>query len=163
MKKAILAVAVLSLPSFAAAQTFDPNMIFSAGASYSLTAPAQGNRTQLSFGANMPGVKLTDNLFGGTLYTLSPGFQLHTVDFASGTTTGLDFALGGLTYHFNGGQWVVQAGVTRDITGDNRSTKVFLHVGGSLTSPKAIAAKRELKRQEKAKRDAALAAAGIKH
>jgi hypothetical protein len=146
MKKLLLLVAGLLLPVVASAQTFDPNLIFTAGATARLGTllPAE-HRFQVVVTAGLPGIKITDSFLGGTLYTLGPGLNVQTVDLAAGTTTGLAADLSGLTFHPGGGQFVIQAAVARDLIGDNKRTQVLVTVGGGVTSPKAIAAKRQAK------------------
>jgi hypothetical protein len=150
MKKLLVALLLLA-PSMASAQvTWDPNMLFTAGglAKIGKLAPGVG-RYQIALTTSMPGVKLADKFLGGAWYMLGPGFNLQTVDLTQGSVTGLALDVQALTYHPGAGQFVIQAGVARDVIGAVKHTSVLLTMGGSITSPKAIALKRAAKKARK--------------
>ena len=157
LRKILSVVALLALPSLASAQVFDPNLLYTAGVLYSIDKPVDGsNRYQFALTQSLPGIRIAENFLGSTWYTLSPGFTVHTVDVATGTATGLAVALGGVTVQPRAGKFVIQAGVTRDVTGGSKGTHAFFTIGGSLTSYTAIKAKRVKKAEEKAKKAAEL-------
>lgn len=148
--KRILAVAVLLLaPSMASAQVFDPNLEFVFGAQYAKDAPApELNRVQFIFSANVPGPKIVE-LFGQPLYLAGIGFDLRTVDEAIGDVKGFALTVPALTYHVKGGPVVLQLGATKDLTGENKTTGVYVAVGTGVTTPTEIAAKRAAKAKKK--------------
>jgi hypothetical protein len=149
MRKSLLFVLALLIPVVASAQVFDPNLEFVIGGQYATTDPGPGlHRGQFLFSANMPGLNVLQ-LFGQPLYLGGVGFDLRTVDQTIGTVVGFALAVPALTYHIKGGPVVLQAGVTKDLMGTDKTTGFYGAFGAGLTTPKAIAAKRARKKAER--------------
>lgn len=160
MKTIILAVAVLALPSLAAAQLPEPiealaNPLFIAGANHLDNKPLDGSsQTKFFLTANVAGIK---PFSGVPLYFGGVGIDIRTLpgigELAQASGAGL--SIPGITYAFASSQAVLQAGYSLAFGTENASG-VYAGFGFSLASPATLKAKRIKKAEEKAKKSAEL-------
>lgn len=159
MKKLILAVAVLALPSLAAAQLPEPiegllNPLVVAGANYLDTKPIDGSsQTKFFLTANVAGIKPFSGL---PLYFGGVGIDIRTlpglgVELAQASGAGL--SIPGLTYAFANSQAVIQVGYSLAFD-TQKASGVYAGFGFSLASPATLKAKRVKKAEAKAKKAA---------
>lgn len=157
MKKLILTVAVLLLPSLALAQLpqpieglQNPSVIF--GASYLKDDPGAGfQRVQPFVTAGIPLLRLGSipcAVFGVGLTAGALDPALSEVE--------LGVSLPLLTCAPRGGQFVIQVGYAKIATGVEKPDGYYAGIGFSLTSPATLRAKRIKKAEEKAKKAAEL-------
>jgi hypothetical protein len=162
MKKLICAVALLALPTVAAAQLPEPveglaNPLVLAGASYLNEKPLDGSsQTKFFMTANVAGIK---PFSGVPLYVGGVGIDIRTLpgigELAAASGAGL--SIPGLTYAFANSQAVVQVGYSLGFDAQKQSSGVYAGFGFSLASPATLKAKRLKKQEEKAKKAAHLA------
>jgi hypothetical protein len=155
MKKLILAVAVLLLPSLASAQLPEPiegltNPLVVAGANYLNDKPVEGSQVRFFLTANVAGVK---PFSGVDLYFGGIGVDIRTLpglgDVAQANGAGL--SIPAVTYAFAGSQAVVQVGYSMAFD-ETAASGIYAGFGFSLTSPTTMAQKRVEKAKKKAAR-----------
>jgi hypothetical protein len=159
MKKLILAVALLALPTMAAAQLPEPiegllNPLVVAGANYLNDEPTDGsNRVRFFLTANVAGIK---PFSGVPLYVGGVGIDIRTLPELGGIgeSNGAGLSIPGLTYAFSGNQAVVQVGYSMAFN-ESAASGIYFGFGFALTPPQAgpssLKAKREAKAKAKAK------------
>lgn len=150
MKKLILAVVLLALPSLAMAQLPEPieglgNPLVVAGAQYLDDKPVEGSQTQFFMTANVAGVK---PFSGIPLYFGGVGIDIRTLPGigAIAASNGAGLSIPALTYAFANSQAVVQVGYSVAF-GQEISNGMYAGFGFSLASPTTLKARR-LKKQE---------------
>jgi len=160
MKKLILLVALLALPSLASAQLPGPiegllNPLVVAGANYLNEKPADGSsQARFFLTANVAGIK---PFSGVPLYFGGIGIDLRTLPGFGDLTqaSGAGLSIPGVTYAFASSQAVIQVGYSMAFD-ESKASGVYAGFGFSLTSPAAIKAKRIKKQEAKAKKSAEL-------
>lgn len=154
MKKLILVVALLAVPSMAAAQLPEPvegllNPLVVAGANWLDEQPVDGNQMQFFMTANVAGIK---PFSGIPLYFGGVGVDIRTLPGLGSiaASNGAGLSIPALTYAFANSQAVVQVGYSVAF-GEEVSNGIYAGFGFSLASPATLKAKRLKKQQEKAK------------
>lgn len=158
MRKLILAVALLALPSMAAAQLPEPiegflNPVVVAGANYLKADPLDGSRVRFFLTANVPGVK---PISGVPLYFGGIGVDIRTLPGLGeiSQANGAGLSIPGVTFAFAQSQAVLQVGYSLAFD-ETEASGMYAGFGFSLTSPAAMKQKREKKKAEKAAKKSA--------
>lgn len=160
MKKFLIAVAVLALPSLASAQLPEPiegllNPLVVAGGNYLKEKPVDGSsQVRFFLTANVAGIK---PFSGVPLYVGGVGVDIRTLpglgEVAAANGAGL--SIPGLTFAFANSQAVVQVGYSIAFD-ETAASGIYAGFGFSLTSPATLKAKRIKKAEAKAKKSAEL-------